>query len=452
MLSVGTAIGVAAVIAAIAFAAQAAFSLFRALARPSGEVYSGPRAALAPPDPAVPPRGTVVPTELGYFLPRTTLRLVFNYTITERRRVRYGVDTGAAPAPVRVRVRSVEVTPVLVADERNPLRLCDAKGSPARDVSESLVFNEDGTLLALNTTVTDRTAEVFEGLVGAAGRVAVLGVGLGLGGADAAVAAAADAEERRVREAFHDALRGAYLELAARAQEPGATAEALVPVKLRIDTLLAGLREFEAGNGVRESDRDASFERTLDPEALAAPRVIPFTDDGTDAGVAVGVLTVTLQAPEGGPAELRSPQPAALQRGVLYRVPRPLRVTVAFAGPADAAPQPVFDQVIPFAQFGDLGAVPTGAGRLSSVATGVKFSPRSGRLLELSRQVTSTAAAAAARVTATADTLARNVEDARKKSGDVAEIERLQLETRLLVARAKREQARDPTQARSMIM
>jgi hypothetical protein len=433
MSSIATiAIGFAALIAATAFALQVLLAIARSLRTSSG-IWTAKCSASA----------DSVSDELRYYLPKTVLHVTVNYTLIEKRPYSFGIPSADPPVLARVHFRSVQVEPRLVADEEHPLCLRGGDGGSTRDLNESFAFGEDGTLQALNATVADRTAEVFESVLSAAGRLTVLATGLTAGTGSRSVPMRTQPDNaEEIETALRKALRAAYQDLIDGKADP------LIPS--RITTLQAMLREFVAGNGEKEVPRDLTFEKTLDdpPEPQ-----LELKDDAT--GQVVSTLSLSLTPADGNTQALEVTDLPADKKhvaGVLYRVPRPVRLQIDVVPDQYNAGGTIFDKVIPIAQFGALAKCTTDSRPFESVTTSMKFSTQTGRLKELSRQSTSSAALAATKVATAADAMAKNIDDMRRKTGDQAELDRLQVQTKLLIAREKNKQAQNPAEAAKMVV
>ena len=309
-----------------------------------------------------------------YFLGKTVLKLTVNYTLREVTELVDGVARGTVPQPVATFIKSVQIQPLLMPDERYRLQLTEtALDDVLLDSSTGIGLSDDGVLLSVNSTMTDKSSQVVQSLL----NTAVL-VG------KAAVAEAA--EDTSWTLILHERIRAAYQELAEAAQAAGTTTDQLRAIQARIDVLQTALKAYRDANKPTFTDRDVTFVAQLDPTRWTPPEsIIQLTDP--EHRVVPPRLRLRLDL-AGSPT---SAVPEMKRRpGVIYRVPCPVPTTVELD--RGATWEVLLTQNVLFAQFGPLAAVDVRGRRFTTRTAALQFSAQTGGLKQITQTSTSTAA------------------------------------------------------------
>lgn len=325
-----------------------------------------------------------------YSLPKTLLKVSITYTIEKTTKMEDGIiKSSTEEAVIR---KPLVVEPVLASDPQN-CYVISGQGltkDVGLDASFKFQINDNLLLAGVAADVTDKTPEILQGVVSS---------GLSI----AKVVAMAGEEATSPLKEVAGRLASIDTEIATLARpnnDDPKRLEKLDTLQKEQQTWLSFVAKYRELNTTRIETRDVAYTRVMDltefkwaedrwalASVKAPGKMLGNLADSGVPGVSVEVFANRTQYDNATGAFLT---PEAGEKGVIYRVPTPLRTRITVA-PSNTV---FFDDYIPFAQVGSFNKVEASYKALAKRKTTMIFSATTGGLKEYGVETTSSAEAA----------------------------------------------------------
>lgn len=305
-----------------------------------------------------------VPDDIVYHLPKTLLKLDIIVNSTEKKAIVNGV---AQTDTAVYRIKSIQVTPVLVNDPSESFMLKRADGEFFFGENSSMKFNQFGIMQSLSSELSDKRPEMVENVLKSVASVAKVFItpGVPFIGKDEA-----DKEKNSDIKEIKTKIDAAQSKLIKAIDNRDA--KEIKAVKEQLVEYYSILKSHYENNKIETTTKELTYSYTV--EVTSNDFEVPLS---TLTGIAeMSSLHIKL---EGDDLSFeKSKDTTTIYNGLVYRRPATLDLQITTSD--DKNERSLIKTPVTFAQFGKKAVLPATAKLFAKKKTTIEFDPATGSL------------------------------------------------------------------------